>query len=82
MLLHAISSLFICHMRLQALRVVVVLLLASVRAGTLGGALVVLATTLAVVSLSWLSRLGAGCGWWRLGGRLDGGRARLGSGGR
>ena len=67
MLLHALSSLFIRHMRLQALRVVVVLLLASVRAGTLGRSLVVLAAALAVVSLSWLSGLGAG------GGRLDGG---------
>lgn len=82
MLLHALSSLFIRHARLQALRVVVVLLLASVRAGTLGRSLVVLATTLAVVSLSRLSRLGAGSGWWWLRGCLDGGRARLGSGGR
>lgn len=71
MLLHALSSLFILHVRLQALRVVVVLLLAGVRAGTLGRSLVVLAAALAVVSLSWLSGLGAG------GGRLDGGRARL-----
>lgn len=74
MLLHALSSLFIPHARLQALRVVVILLLASVRASTLGGTLVVLATALTVVSLSRLSRLGAGCGWRRwLGGCLDGG---------
>ena len=82
MLLHALSSLFIRHVRLQALRVVVVLLLASVRDGTLGRSLVVLAAALGAVSLSGLSRLGAGCGWWWLGGRLDGGQARLGSDGR
>jgi hypothetical protein len=75
MLLYALSSFIIRNIRLQALRVVVVLLLASVRAGTLGGPLVVLAAALAVVSLSWLSRLGAGRGWWWLDGGLDGCRA-------
>ena len=75
MLLHALSSLFIRHARLQALRVVVVLLLAGVRAGTLGGTLVVLAAALAVVSLSWLGRLGAGRSWRWLDGRLDSCRA-------
>ena len=75
LLLHALSSSVIHHIRLQALRVVVVLLLASVRAGTLGGALVVFADALAVVSLSRLSGLGAGGGWWWLGGCLDSCRA-------
>jgi hypothetical protein len=69
MLLHVLSSFIIHNIRLQALRVVVVLLLASVRAGALGRALVVLAAALAVVSLGGLSRLGAGCGWWWLHGR-------------
>ena len=77
MLLHALSSFIIRDLPLQALRVVVVLLLASVRAGTLGRSLVVLDSALAVVGLSGLGRLGAGSGWWWLSGRLDGGRARL-----
>ena len=75
MLLHALSSFIIRETRLQALRVVVVRLLASVRASTLSRALVVLAAALAVVSLSRLSRLGAGRSWWRLDGGLDGCRA-------
>jgi len=75
MLLHALSSFIIRETRLQALRVVVVRLLASVRASTLSRALVVLAAALAVVSLSRLSRLGAGRSWWWLDGCLDGCRA-------
>jgi hypothetical protein len=75
MLLHALSSFVIRETRLQALRVVIVRLLASVRASTLGRALVVLAAALAVVSLSGLSRLGAGGSWRWLDGCLDGCRA-------
>jgi len=75
MLLHALSSFVTRDNPLQALRVVVVRFLAGVRAGTLGGTLVVLAAALAVVSLSWLGRLGAGRSWRWLDGRLDSCRA-------
>jgi hypothetical protein len=49
--------------RLQALPVVVILLLAGVWGLALSNSLVVLATTLAVVSLSRLGGLSAGWGW-------------------